>query len=269
MPVYWLVPIRLGTAGILILLYYAVTNPHILFSVWKSKRTALLILVYGILGISMSQFTYFLTIDLSSAGAATILQDVSPAIILLITCFQEKRRPHILEITAVLLAIVGVFLLTTHGDVKNMAISPVALFAGLACAGFVVVYSMTAGQLQKDFPTPLMQGWAFFLGGIFFSLIFRPWTIDYTPNAAGWTGVAVVVLVGNLLAFNLYMTGIKLIGPERASLFSFAEPVTAALIGTLVLGSPFTPWDAAGFTCIFLMLVGLFISSSGIHKRQK
>ena len=30
---------------------------------------------------------------------------------------------------------------------------------------------------------------------------------------------------------------------------------------TLVLGSPFTLWDALGFGCIFLMLVLLFISN--------
>jgi drug/metabolite transporter (DMT)-like permease len=261
MPVYWLVPIRLGVAGILIVSYYLIVNPHIVFSIWRSKRSALLLLVYGILGVSMSQFTYFLTIDLSTAGAATILQDVSPAIILAVTCMHQKRRPKLLETAAVILAIVGVFLLTTHGDVRNMAISPAAVITGLACAVFVVVYTMTAGFLQKDFPTPLMQGWAFLLGGVFFSIIFRPWSIPYTPNGAGFAGIAVVVLVGNILAFNLYMTGVKYIGPERSSLFSFSEPVTAALISSLVLGSPFTLWDAAGFACIFLMIIGLFVSS--------
>ena len=49
--------------------------------------------------------------------------------------------------------------------------------------------------------------------------------------------------------------------PQKSSLFSFAEPVTAAIISTLVLGSPFTVWDAIGFVCIFLMLVLLFISN--------
>ena len=43
--------------------------------------------------------------------------------------------------------------------------------------------------------------------------------------------------------------------------YGFAEPVTAAIISTLVLGSPFTLWDALGFGCIFLMLVLLFISN--------
>lgn len=262
MPVYWLVPVRLGLAGLLILSYHLVRNPHKVFAIWRSRRTAAVLLVYGIVGVSMSQFTYFLTIDLSSAGAATILQDVSPAIILSITCLQEKRRPLLLEVAAVLLAVIGVFLLTTHGDMRNMAVSPLAVFTGLACAAFVVVYTMTGGILQKDYPTSLMQGWAFLLGGIFFAAIFRPWSIPYTPNAAGLTGVGVVVVIGNIIAFTAYMTGVKLIGPSRSSLFSFAEPVTAALISTFILGSPFTLWDAAGFACIFMMLVGLFMASA-------
>ena len=49
--------------------------------------------------------------------------------------------------------------------------------------------------------------------------------------------------------------GVKLIGAQKASLYSFAEPVTAAIISTFVLGSPFTMWDALGFACIFIMLV--------------
>lgn len=262
MPVYWLIPIRLGLAGILILLYYTIKNPRLTFSVWTSRRSALYMIVYGILGVSMSQFTYFMTINLSSAGAATILQDVSPAIILLIACMRQKRKPKLLEVAAVILAFTGVFLLTTHGNIKNMAVKPAAVATGLLCAVFVVVYTMTAGALQKTLPTFLMQGWAFLLGGIFFTLLFHPWTISYTPNAAGIAGIAVVVAVGNMLAFTLYMTGVKNTGPERASLFSFSEPLSAAVIGTVVLGSPFTLWDAAGFLCIFLMLAGLFISST-------
>src|SRR5574344_2398039 len=261
MSVYWLVPVRLGTAGILLLLYYLITQPHLVFDIWRSKKNAFYLIVYGIFGVSMSQFTYFMTINLSSAGAATILQDISPAFILLITCLQEKRKPRALEIVAIVLAFVGVFLITTHGDVKNMAVTPLAVFTGLACALFVVVYTMTAGVLQKHYPTPLMQGWAFLLGGAFFTLVFHPWTFHYVPNGAGFAGIGVVVLIGNILAFNLYMTGVKYIGAERSSLFSFSEPVTAALVSTLVLGSPFTLWDAAGFLCIFLMILGLFISN--------
>lgn len=64
------------------------------------------------------------------------------------------------------------------------------------------------------------------------------------------------------------MKGVKYIGPQKSSLFSFAEPVTAAIISTLVLGSPFTVWDAIGFVCIFLMLVLLFISNEKAGQKR-
>ena len=92
----------------------------------------------------------------------------------------------------------------------------------------------------------MLQGWAFLMGGTFFALVFRPWRMHYVPNAAGIAGIAAVVLIGNVLAFSCYMSGVMYIGPQKSSLFSFAEPVTAAIISTLVLGSPFTVWDAIG-----------------------
>ena len=110
-------------------------------------------------------------------------------------------------------------------------------------------------RLQSKYPTPMLQGWAFLMGGVLFCLLFRPWEQGYVPGPMGYVGIATVVCVGNLLAFCCYMQGVKLIGPQKSSLYSFAEPASAALISTLVLGSPFTLWDALGFGCIFVMLV--------------
>lgn len=210
---------------------------------------------------SFCQFTYFLTIQLSSAGVGTILQDLSPVLILLVVCIQQKRAPRLFEVFSIVLALGGVFMLTTHGSLTNMAVSPAALVVGIISAFCVVIYTIWPQNLQKQYPTPMLQGWAFLMGGTFFALVFRPWRMNYVPNAAGVAGIAAVVLIGNVLAFSCYMSGVMYIGPQKSSLFSFAEPVTAAIISTLVLGSPFTVWDAIGFVCIFLMLVLLFISN--------
>ena len=125
------------------------------------------------------------------------------------------------------------------------------------CLGEQVTQSILSGSERVPLVSmqTYLQGWAFLMGGIMFALIFRPWQIDYVPTAMGAFGIFTVVVLGNVLAFSLYMSGVPLIGPQKASLYSFAEPVTAAIISTLVLGSPFTLWDALGFGCIFLMLV--------------
>ena len=254
----WLVPIRLLLAGLLLCGYYFFKDRKQLFAPWNFRadpRNTIDPLVYGLAGVSFCQFLYFLTIQLSTAGIATILQDLSPVLILLVLCLQQRRTPRLFELCSILLALLGVFLLTTHGSLTSLAVSPAALAAGLVCACTVVIYTMWPKRLQAQYPTPLLQGWAFLLGGAAFHLIFRPWTMGYVPSAVGVIGILVVVLVGNVTAFSLYMSGVPLIGPQRASLYSFAEPVTAAILSTLLLGSPFTLWDALGFGCIFVMLV--------------
>ena len=254
----WLVPLRLLLAGLLLCGYYFFKARKQLFAPWNFRadpRNTIDLLVYGLAGVSFCQFLYFLTIQLSTAGIATILQDLSPVLILLVLCLQQRRTPRLFELCSILLALLGVFLLTTHGSLTSLAVSPAALAAGLVCACTVVIYTMWPKRLQAQYPTPLLQGWAFLLGGAAFHLIFRPWTMGYVPSAVGVIGILVVVLVGNVTAFSLYMSGVPLIGPQRASLYSFAEPVTAAILSTLLLGSPFTLWDALGFGCIFVMLV--------------
>ena len=254
----WLVPIRLFLAGLILCTFYFIKDRRMFFDPWNAKknpRNLLDLLIYGLAGVSCCQFTYFFTIQLSSAGMGTILQDLSPVIILLVVCIQQHRGPRLFEICSILLALIGVFLLTTHGSLTDLAISPAALLSGIASACCVVIYTMWPKKLQQQYPTPMLQGWAFLMGGTMFALIFRPWTVSYVPTAMGVFGIFTVVVLGNVLAFSLYMSGVPLIGPQRSSLYSFAEPVTAAIISTLVLGSHFTVWDAMGFGCIFLMLV--------------
>ena len=91
--------------------------------------------------------------------------------------------------------------------------------------------------------------------------MFRPWRFGYVPNLVGLGGIGFVVLVGNVAAFTCFMTGVKLIGPENGILYGFSEPVTAALLGVMLLGWPFTVWDALGFAAVFAMLALLSAGS--------
>ena len=102
------------------------------------------------------------------------------------------------------------------------------------------------------------------MGAVLFELSMHPWTLGYTPSLRGVGGILFVVLFGNLLAFNLYMTGVKLIGPEKSVLYGFAEPVTAAVT---LLDTPFTVWDALGFAAVFAMLAVLSVGGKKYAER--
>lgn len=250
----WLVPIRLGLAGLVLFVYCLLRWRKEVFAPWRTRRDALDLVIYGLLGVSGCQFLYFLTIQLSTAGVATILQDLSPVMILGVSCVAARRGPKPFEVVSILLALAGVFLLTTHGRLHQFAVSPAALLTGCLSAVCVTVYNVQPKRLLGRFPVPVLQSWAFLMGGAVFSLVFRPWRWGYVPNAMGCVGIAFVVLVGNVAAFVSFMTGVKLIGPDKAILYGFSEPVTAALLAALVLGTPFTLWDAVGFAAVFAML---------------
>ena len=266
MDVRWLVPIRLGLAGILLLAFCFVRSGAHILDPWRNRSDRRRLLIYGLAGVSACQFLYFTTIQLSSAGIGTLLQDLAPAMILLITCVQAKRRPKAMEILAVFLALFGVFLLSTGGDLTHMQVPPSALATGVLCAGCVTIYNMVPGKLMERYSVFLLQGWSFLMGSIVIAIIFQSWSWHYVPTAVGWFGVGFVVLVGNVMAFPLYLQGIKYIGPGKGSLYGFSEPVTAAVISTAFLGSAFTWTDAIGFAAIFLMLV--LISLAGKKSRQ-
>ena len=55
----WLVPIRLFLAGLILFIYCFFKYRDKLFGIWKSPRAAGMLLVYGLAGVSMSQYTYF------------------------------------------------------------------------------------------------------------------------------------------------------------------------------------------------------------------
>ncbi len=249
----WLVPIRLGAAGLILLIYSLFKYKDTTFKPWQDKSIAITTLIYGILGVSTCQFLYFLTIQLSNAGMGTILQDLAPLFILIYTCIEKRHKPGLREILSILLALLGMILLTSHGDLSAMSASLPALLAGVGSGLCVMIYNVLAPKLSH-IPVIIIQAWSFLLGGIVAALIFRIWTIHYVPNLYGFLGIIFVVVVGNILAFTLYISGVQQIGPQKGSLYSFAEPITAAIISTTILGSKFNVFDWTGFLLIFAML---------------
>lgn len=251
----WLIPIRLTSAGIVLIIFSIIKYGKKTLGPFTTRIFRREILIYGLLGVGFSQFTYFLTIQLSTAAIATILQDLAPLIMIVWFCLIRRSAPKPKEIVSFLLAFGGVFLLVTHMNFQHLAVSPAALLTGILCAVGVAVYNISPVHLLEEFPVPILQGWSFVMSGIVTGLIFRPWTFDYHPRGIAILGICTVIILGNLLAFPCYVTGLKYIGPEKAVLYGFAEPVSAAIISAVFLGTGFTVYDALGFAMIFAMMI--------------
>lgn len=246
----WLVPYRLTLAGAILMIYYLIRDWRLVFSVWKSRRDAIDLLLYTVFGLTMCQYSYFATIELSNAATATVLQYSAPAMLLILMCILERRRPAGIELAGVLCATAGVFLLATHGNFRSLAISGATLAMGMVAAMAVVSYNLLPRRLMKRFPTTLLLGWGMLLGGLALMPVFRPWQYHVTINTQVILAMAAIILLGTVASFSLYMTGMKYIGPTKASLYSCIEPVAAAILCMGFLHVPFEPIDLAGFALV-------------------
>lgn len=256
----WLVSVRLVAAGLLMLCYYFLTDREQTLAIWKSKRDRRDVLIYGLLGMMPCQYAYFQTIEWSNAGTATVIQYLGPALIVIWVCFRTKRMPTVQEVIGVILAVIGVFLIATHGNPTTLALSGRALLMGLASAVEVALYTLEPARLQKKYDTPLILAWGMTIGGIALTLISRPWTVKgIQADTEMFTALAFVVIFGTMAGFSLYMTGVKLIGSVKASLYACVEPVSSMILTVLWMKVNFTTPDLIGTLFVIATIIILAI----------
>ena len=257
----WLVPVRLMMAGIFMLCFYIWKDKKKAFAIWQKKENRWGILIYGLAGMMLCQYSYFQTIEWSNAGTATVIQYLGPALIVVWVCLQTRRLPERKEIIGVLLALLGIFLIATHGNPTSLALSGRALLMGLISAVSVVIYTVQPEKLQKQFPTPLVLAWGMLIGGCVLTVLFRPWHQTVIVDVQMVTTLLVVILLGTMASFSLYMTGVKLIGSVKASLYSCVEPVASMVLTAVWMKVQFTLPDIIGTVCIILTIIILALPS--------
>ena len=262
----WLVPIRLVTAGLLLLLYYIIRDRGKAFDIWKTKRNRTDIIVYGLAGMMLCQYSYFQTIEWSNAGTATVIQYLGPALIVVWVCFRTKRLPQTKEVLGVILAVTGIFLIATHGNPTSLALSQKALVMGLLSAVSVVVYTIKPAGLQKQFATPLVLAWGMLIGGAVLMVVFRPWNYQVIFDRETFAAVAFIILFGTMAGFSMYLTGVKMIGSVKASLVSCVEPVASMVLTAVWMKVSFTTPDLIGTLFVIATIIILAVPTK---KRQK
>ncbi len=248
----WLIAVRQVAAGILFLLYMSIKGIP-LFDIWQSGRKNIKELLWFTLGLLGAQFMYYYTISVSNAPTSTILQYQAPIYIVLWQAFVRKQMPEGRELLGVVLAMTGVFLISTHGNPSHLVISPVALVSGELSAIALCIYMIAPENILKQFPTMLLMGWGQLISSLFllpFCNILDSGVRAWTTAAAG--AVAFIILGGTIIPFTLFLSGVKIIGPTKASLISCFEPLATILFTVVFLGTVLLPIDYAGMTCIMV-----------------
>ncbi len=256
----WLVTCRLIVSGIVILLGMFVKRRWEIFTIWKDKKDAVHMVIYSVAGMMAVQYSFFVAVEASNGGTATVLQYTNPVMIILYLALFQKVRPKSKEVAAVLLALAGIFLLSTNGNLHTLVITPKGLFMGLLCAVFTCFYSMLPRRLMEKYDEVMVCGWSMFIGGIVLAIWKNPWEVGAGADYQVWGLFGMLVLFGTVIPFIASLKAIMLSGPMYANVLASIEPVVASFLTFLFLGTTFGGFEILGFGCIILTIVMLSLN---------
>ena len=248
--VEWLLEARLLVAGLLTILLAYIQDGIRIFDIFKHPKDFGKLLIFGLLGIALAQYSYFKAIAISGVGVATVLQYVAPTLLIIYLFLRYFKKPTPAEFCCVLLALTGTICIVSQEGLDISTINGDALFWGLISAASICVYTLQPIELLKKYSTTSIVGFAMFICGILSLAMFQQIDAEAIWDGMTWLGLFTIIILGTVVSFNAYIEGVRRIGAIQGSILSSLEPISAALFGWALLGNAFTLVGIFGMFCI-------------------
>ena len=259
----WLLTMRLITAGLLTVLYGWIRQGNAVFNVFRNWRDTLGLVIFGVFGMALCQYTYFRSIVIAGAGIATVLQYLAPSMIIIYLLMRYGKRPSTGEIISVILALVGTICLMGNNGFSFESFRSDLLFWGLLSAVGVAVYSVSPVRLLATYGTIPIVGFGMLLSGLVAAALFQQPHSYATWDVWTVVGCFNVVFLGTLVSFNAYLEGVKRIGAVPGSILSSIEPISAAFFGWALLGNQFNWVGILGMAMIIATVIIIALEKRG------
>lgn len=268
--VNWLVATRLLIAGALLLaVQFFIKDRSQLFSVWKNKKTAFQLLVFGLVGMLSVQYTYMASIQSGNAAVATLLQCLAPIMIIIYLILRKHLVITQKDLVTICLALVGCFFLLTNGSISQLSVPKISIVWGLLSGIALAFYTLYAIPLLKKYDSLVIVGWAMIIGGFGLSFIHPPWQSDFK----NWTletylYLIFVILFGTMIAFWFYIESLQSLSPKETSLLGSLEPLAAIVTTVFWLKEPFGFFQWIGTACIIGLILLMTLNRKSTANNQ-
>ena len=250
-----LTTIRLVFSGAVLLLLAYLADQEKVKAFLTDRSSYIPLLLFAFLGLLMTQLTYLEAIDATNAGTATVLQYLCPIGVLAYSCIKDRVAPTVSEIISMALAIAGTFLIATHGQLNQLAITPKGLAWGLVSAFAYALYIILPIQLIQKWGSMLVIG----IGMLIPGLVMIPFTgrrlFHGQYSMDNLMGLVGLVVIGTIFAYTVFLKGTTLIGPVKGSLLAAIEPISAVFFAFAIMNEHFFAIDFIGMAMILLAVL--------------
>src|SRR5689334_1149156 len=191
-----------------------------------------------------------------ASGLASILNATTPLCTVLVAhFFTPDEKISAPKVVALLAGFAGVALLIGPSTMQQ---ADADLWGQLACLAAAFSYAC-AGVFGRRFKAMGIAPMEAAAGQITASsllilpimmIVDRPWALAAPPSLTVWVAVVALALLSTALAYVLYFRILAAAGATNLLLVTFLIPVTALLLGALVLGEPIESRQLGGMALI-------------------
>lgn len=198
-----------------------------------------------------------------SSGVATTLHFTYPVLTTLLMMIFCHERGSWWRHTAVLLAVSGVWFLSSNG--QNAPLSITGLFIVLASGLCYAVYLVLVSQFRQLELRGLKLTFYVFLFGTLLLVVGTAVAgvgLQSVPNRATWINLLMLALIPTVVSNLTLVWAIRRIGSTLTSVMGALEPLTAVAVGILAFGEHFSLHIAIGIALILTAVTLIVLKKS-------
>lgn len=257
-----------GTAIVLVALVLARGERLRLPRGW---REIAVVIGFGITGVALVQWLYFVAIDRLPIGIALLLEFTAPVLVALFARFVYRERVRNRMWLGIGLSLGGLALVAQVWD--GLALDAVGVLAGFGAAVSLATYFLLGEHSVTDESPLHVLTEAFVVAAVFWNLV-RPvsglFDSDLTSSrslggtlaglhAPLWLLLAYLVLLGTVAPFLAELSALRHLSATEVTLIGMVEPVGATVLGWLWFSENLTGAQVGG---IVLVLAGIALAQT-------
>jgi drug/metabolite transporter (DMT)-like permease len=253
-PATGLTSLRCAGAALALLVVLAIAAPERLRITWREVPC---LAVFGVVGIALTQFLYYVAIGRMPVGIALVFEMTAPVLIALYVWLVRREKVRSRLWVSLLLSLSGLVLVAEvwrDGGSLDLVGVAAALVAALCLATYYLMGER--GAVTRDPVT--LTCWSFVAAAVFWSIAAPWWEFDGavldgrvaisvgSAQVPLWVLVAWIVVLGAVVPFWLSIAALQHLAPTTAGLVATVEPVFASIVAWLWLEQVLSGWQIAG-----------------------
>ena len=261
-----IVQTRTSLAFVLLLIFFLLKDRSVfrieLRDIWKFA-------MLGVIGIALTNYTYYFTVKEASVATAILVQYTAPVwIVMYSVLILKKDRLDRVTIVSLVVALVGCYFAVTSGSMQSINLKGWTVITGPMSAFTFAYQVIGTKQLIKRYSIWTLLLYMFGFSAIFWLCVNPPWNVIAKHYHCGdWGILWMFAIVSILIPQMAFASGLKHLDASTAGIISVMEPVIAIVAAFFILGESLSVIQMFGGLMV-LLAVGLLQAHPMIMRKM-